>query len=415
MKKQKSIRMVLFAFVLLVTTCMQPGIFRAASIKDTVFYVQFISNGGSAVGTIVNVRYGTTIDLPDNPTKTNYWFRGWFTDTSLTIPFDASQKIYKNTVLYAKWEKKSATPHIMSQHISDGTYSSTVTVDISGHSFGTACEMQLMPYDRDILKTVVFTQNKTTKYIGFELNIADFVFDEEKPIPVKMKLPSSFSTECVQIIYTTNRKSVSGIPEGYVNTNNEFVFDAYYSGTYILMETVDNIKPVLDPKAFLTITSESNRLKPNCQLDLSYMLFNYNEDESQLDFKWYSSKPYIASVSKDGVVTAKHYGQTTISCVATNSKFVATKTISVYGKLVKSLKTNISTKKLKKRKTFHIKATVSPHNASVKKILYRSSNKKVATVSNSGKIKAIKRGTCYIKVSTADGSGIYKNIKVIVY
>ena len=303
----------------------------------------------------------------------------------------------------------------MSQHISDGTYSSTVTVDISGQTYGNACEMQLMTYDRKILQTVVFTQNKTTKYIGFELNIADFVFNEEKPIPVKMKLPSSFSTECVQVIYTTNRKSVSGIPEGYVNSNNEYVFDAYYSGTYILMETVDNIKTAQDPKAYLAISCETNRLRPNCQMDLSYSLFNYSGDETQLDFKWYSSKPYIASVSKDGVVTARQYGQTTISCVATNSKFVATKTISVYGKLVKSLKTNVSTKKLKKGKTFQIKSTVSPSNASVKKLTYSSSNKKVATVSESGKIKAVKKGTCYIKVSTTDGSGKYKKIKVIVY
>lgn len=414
MKKQKSVWMVLFAILLLLTTCVQPTNLEALSIKDTVFYVQFNSNGGSSVATIVDVRYGTTIDLPDNPVRNGYWFRGWYTDTSLTIKFDPSQKIYKNTILYAKWEKQSSTPHILSQNISDGTYSSTVTVDINGQQYGNACEMQLLTYERSILKQVVFTQHKTTKYIGFELNIADLAFSESSPLPVKIKIPSSFSKECIQVIYTTNRKTVSGIPYGYVNSNNEFVFDAYYSGTYILMETVDNVTAQTDPKSYLTIKSSSNKLKPNRQMELNYALVNYPGDENQMDFRWYSSKPYIASISKDGVLTAKRPGQTVISCVSTNSRFVATKTIYVYNRLVKSIKTNISTKKLKKGQTFNIHSTVSPSNATIKKLRYTSTDKTVASVSSSGKIKARKKGSCYIKVSTTDGSGKYKRIKIIV-
>lgn len=414
MKKQNSIRMVLFAFILFVTACIPPSYVKSASLKDTVYYVQFNSNGGSYVSSIVNVRYGTTIDMPDNPIRAGYWFRGWYTDSSLSVPFDSSLKIYKNTTVYARWEKQSSTPYIMSQNISDGTYNSTVTIDITGQQFGNACEMQLSAYARSRLKTVVYTQNKTTRYIGFELNIADLAFSEQSPLPVKMKLPSSFSSERVQVIYTTNRKTVSGIPAGYVNSNNEYVFDAYYSGTYILMETIDNITVVKDPKATLSIISSTNKLKRSQQLDLNYRLKNYTGDENQLDFKWYSSKPYIASIDRNGVVTGLRKGQTVISCVATNSSFVATKTISVSCTLVKSVKTNVSTKKLKKGKTFNIRYTVSPSNATIKKVKFTSSNKKIATVTSNGKIKAIKRGTCYIKVAATDGSKKYKKVKIVV-
>lgn len=414
MKKQKSVWMVLFLILLLITTCVQPTNLKALSIKDTVFYVQFNSNGGSSVATIVDVRYGSTIDLPDNPIRNGYWFRGWYTDSSLAIKFDPSQKIYKNTTLYACWEKQSSNPHILSQHISDGSYSSVVTVDITGQQYGNACEMQLLTYERSMLKPVVFTQHKTTKYIGFELNIEDLAFNESTPIPVKMKIPSSFSKECIQVIYTTNRKTVSGVPYGYVNSNNEYVFDAYYSGTYILMETVNNVKAQTDPESYLTIKSSSNKLKPNRQMELDYALINYSGDENQLDFRWYSSRPYIATISKDGVLTAKRPGQTVISCVSTNSRFVATKTIIVYNRLVKSIKTNISTKKLKKGSTFNIYSTVSPSNATIKRLRYTSTNKGIASVSSSGKIKARRKGSCYIKVSATDGSGKYKRIKIIV-
>lgn len=413
MNKRKSLWVVLLALLLLVTSCITPV--TAASIKDTTYYVQFNSNGGSAVSNIYDVRYGTTIELPDNPTKTGYWFRGWYTDQTLTTKFDPSTLIYRNTTLYAKWEKQSSTPNIMSQTITDGKYSTTITVDINGQNYGNACEMDLMPYERSILQTVVYTQNKTAKYIGFEFNITDLAFDENKPIPVKIKIPSGFSTDCTKVVYTTNRKSVSGIPEGYVNTNNEYVFDAYYSGTYILMECLDTLTTAKDPSAYLAILCDSTKLQKDTQMSMNYQLMNYSGDETQFDFEWYSSKPYIASISKDGVLTAKRAGKTVISCITSDKLFIATKTITVTGTLVTKISTNVSTKKLKKGKTFNIKATISPKNASIKTLRYTSSNPKVATVNNNGKITGKKKGTCYIKVAATDGSGKYKRIKVTVY
>ena len=57
--------------------------------------------------------------------------------------------------------------------------------------------------------------------------------------------------------------------------------------------------------------------------------------------------------------------------------------------------------------------SVSPKNAS-KSVKWQSSNKSVVTVSSKGKIKAIKKGSCKIKVTTTDGSKITKKIKVTV-
>jgi uncharacterized protein YjdB len=54
-------------------------------------------------------------------------------------------------------------------------------------------------------------------------------------------------------------------------------------------------------------------------------------------------------------------------------------------------------------KTHTLKATVSPGNATNKNVTWTSSNKKVATVSSSGKVKGIKKGTATITVKTANG------------
>ena len=76
--------------------------------------------------------------------------------------------------------------------------------------------------------------------------------------------------------------------------------------------------------------------------------------------------------------------------------------------------------KLKKGKTFQIKAKVRKLKKNrklmppqhVKQIRYLSTNKKIATVTKEGKIKAKKKGTCYIYVYAHNG--ISKKIKVIV-
>ena len=47
-----------------------------------------------------------------------------------------------------------------------------------------------------------------------------------------------------------------------------------------------------------------------------------------------------------------------------------------------------------------------------RKTVYESTNKKIATVSNKGVIKAKKKGTCYVYVYAQNG--VYKKIKVTV-
>ena len=65
-------------------------------------------------------------------------------------------------------------------------------------------------------------------------------------------------------------------------------------------------------------------------------------------------------------------------------------------------------------KSFTVKATVTPTSATNKKLKWTSSNAKVATVNQSGKITAKGRGTATIKVMALDGSNKYATVKVTV-
>ena len=56
-------------------------------------------------------------------------------------------------------------------------------------------------------------------------------------------------------------------------------------------------------------------------------------------------------------------------------------------------------------KTRKLKATVTPDSASDKEVKWSSSNKKIVTVNQNGKVKGVKEGTARIKVKAKDGSG----------
>lgn len=67
---------------------------------------------------------------------------------------------------------------------------------------------------------------------------------------------------------------------------------------------------------------------------------------------------------------------------------------------VKITKSTGKTIKLLEGKSYQLKVKVAPSNAANKKVTYQTSNKKVATVSASGKIKAVKKGTAKITVAS---------------
>lgn len=116
---------------------------------------------------------------------------------------------------------------------------------------------------------------------------------------------------------------------------------------------------------------------------------------------WTSSKPSVATV-KNGKVTAKKAGKTVIT--ASIGSYKVSCTITVKKPSLKITKKAVTVKKGKKAK-IRVKAVPSG------KITYKSSNKKVATVTKKGVVKGVKSGTCKITVKC---NGLKKVVKVKV-
>lgn len=78
-----------------------------ASWRTVNYTVTFRETNGSAVEGVAaqTVAHGSTVTIPDEPTKDGYLFAGWYADTALTQEFDFGTAITKDTSVYAKWDK----------------------------------------------------------------------------------------------------------------------------------------------------------------------------------------------------------------------------------------------------------------------------------------------------------------------
>lgn len=162
-------------------------------------------------------------------------------------------------------------------------------------------------------------------------------------------------------------------------------------------------------------TMNINRGSKNVNRKLPVMVGN-NATNKTLNYRSGNSK--VVSVNAKGQITAKKKGTATVSVKTTDGTNIVVYYRVTVKQLVTSVKLNKKAISLKakgkaKQKTYTLKATVSK-DANNKKVKWTTSNKKVAVVNSKGKVTAKKKGTCYISVSSTDGSRKSAKCKVTV-
>ena len=137
------------------------------------------------------------------------------------------------------------------------------------------------------------------------------------------------------------------------------------------------------------------------------------EDMVELSTEWISSKPEVATVKK-GQVKGIKVGRCTVTCQKTYSN----------GAVIKA-ECNIAVNELVKRinapKTISVgvsrtkkinDVSISPSSATVRKLLYTSSDPSVATVNSSGEVTGVSTGNCIVTIESTDGGTAITEIKV---
>ncbi len=116
----------------------------------TGYFVTFETNGGSEIKS-QTVQENQTAVKPSDPTRTGYIFGGWYSDQTLTIPFDFGGKITSNITVYAKWIPEERTVTYLNV---DGSVISTET-----HLYDEVITISELPEG-----TSVWKENSTLEY-----------------------------------------------------------------------------------------------------------------------------------------------------------------------------------------------------------------------------------------------------------
>lgn len=127
-----------------------------------------------------------------------------------------------------------------------------------------------------------------------------------------------------------------------------------------------------------------------------------------------SSNPSIAKVSGSGKIIAGKKAGTTVITIRTANGLQKKITIRVMKKAVKKIKLS-GVKKLKVGKKLKLKAKITPKKKYASAtVFWVSGNTKIATVTQSGVVKAKKKGKVKITAIATDGSGKKKAIKLTI-
>ena len=149
------------------------------------------------------------------------------------------------------------------------------------------------------------------------------------------------------------------------------------------------------PKLTAQISTSKKTLKVKKGAKVSFPKVKYGQGDSIKSYK--SNKPSIATVDKKGKITGVKPG-TAVITVTLASKKKASVTVTVTNP-TKKLSVNKKTFSLKEGKSAQLKVTVTPKDSS-DKVVYKSSDEKVATVNQKGKITAKKKGTALITITS---------------
>ncbi|MGN0462556.1 MAG: Ig domain-containing protein [Ruminococcus sp.] len=118
--------------------------------------------------------------------------------------------------------------------------------------------------------------------------------------------------------------------------------------------------------------------------------------------KWSSSNNGIATVTQSGVVKGVRAGVATITAEALGGPVVATCKVTVRQSVQSITMAKKATVLTGKKVT--LKVYVSPTNAYNKSVYWKSSNTKVASVTQTGVVTGVKKGTATVSATTKDGS-----------
>lgn len=234
-------------------------------------------------------------------------------------------------------------------------------------------------------------------------NVVAYLEDINSDGVKEMLVGTSGSLSCDRLYYLYNGELCTYKMDGdlyakmYFSTKKYLIADIM-GGGYIVL----NLK---DGKV-----KEEVKLYGNINYDNTIVYYKNDSKISNAEYDKLLKKYGISQADKDKLFIINSEGK--VEYTRKNQlEQILTMTADVKVTAITLNKTSIT---LSKGKTYKLKATVTPKNATTKTVKWTTSNSKIATVDNKGNVKAISKGKVTIKATATDGSKVSKSCTVVV-
>jgi uncharacterized protein YjdB len=352
--------------------------------------VTAIDKGSAVIAAITSSGYTATcnieVTIPASSISLNLY--------AITIGINQSVNSIKATVLNENANDKTVSWYSNANHIATVSANGTIT----GVGIGTATISAVTA--NGITSTCSVTVTSPNKGItAISLSKTFTSIDEGKKLKLTAKIKPS-TAQNKTIVWSSSNTAVATV-NGLGNIS------ALTPGTTVITATASSglsaqctitvnslgVSAVLLKKSYL----EVDEGKPT---SLSASVLPKNARFKTVT--WTSSDPSVASVSPKGKIITYKPGTVQIMATAHNG-VTSSCTLVVRSLAVTTIALNKAVITLKHGRTSTVKATLLPKNARNKTVSWISSDPSIATVSASGKIKAIGSGTAIITVISHNG------------
>lgn len=346
----------------------------------------------------------TTVKLIVEPANYDSSHLDWtFEPTSEDLGFTYTKiSDLEYNVSFASYVRKGSVTIMATDRLS--SIIAQKTIEVLAMPEGGLTKLQLSP-------------EKLTLFTGDEPYELDLISEPEAYDPLLLVWTSSDEK-----VATVKDGVITPVGEGKATiTVKDTVSEKEASCVLTVAEAADgDVRRIELPQEQMYLTmkvgGESVQLLATCYDADGNEVPNYaNLEWSAVEAENADRKYKVVEVSQRGVVTPKQDGTTVITVVnkqLTSVKAICNVTV-VPGEIkVKEVKLSHESKCIAPGKTFQIEAKVLPVEAEDKTLEYSSANKEVATVSETGLVTAVKKGSTYIRVTSANG--VYGECEVIV-
>lgn len=187
-----------------------------------------------------------------------------------------------------------------------------------------------------------------------------------------------------------------------ITEDEESVTIVYNGKTFVLPKA-----PKAIPATGIRLTKTTAELDEGETLELFYKL--EPSDATTQGVVWASDNTDVATVDKDGLVTAVKAGTATITVsVKGQPEIKATCTITVKSSSIAVTKLTLSesSAEVSIGKTLTLSCTIEPSNATNKELIWSSSDETIATVDAQGVVTGVKAGTVTITVASKSNPSV---------